>query len=136
MNKNKKDITEFAEAVGNMGYTWCPATFNNGRRKIEDFRQLQIVALDFDSDKSTNKITWEDVKKRADCYNLPILFAYETFNSKDKDKFRVVFLNDVSVDDKRAAYAVISALRTIFPESDELCKDISYVFRRKKFILF
>jgi len=121
-------IKSFAEAVGQLGHTFCPATFRNGQRNKDSFEQMQLFVLDFDSNKPENIISWEQVKERAETYNLPILFAYESFSSVDRSRFRVAFLNDISITDIQAAEVVIKALRTIFPESDDSCKDASHMF--------
>ena len=116
------DIKMFADDVGEKGHTWCPATFKGIRNK-KNFEQFQVIALDFD-----DGITWEQVKERADKYNLPVLFAYETFSSVNCDKFRVVFLNDASIPYTKVAETIIAALRVIFPESDDNCTDVSRMF--------
>lgn len=39
---------KIAEAVGNAGCAFCPATFN-GKRKEENFKSQQLIGLDFDN---------------------------------------------------------------------------------------
>ena len=113
------------------GYTFCPATFKDNKRNKENFEQQQLFALDFDGG-----ISFEAVKKRADYYELPILFAYDTFTSVNHNKFRVVFLNDVSITDRKAAEAMSRALGTIFPEADPSCyKDVSKMYYGGKAVL-
>lgn len=109
--------------VGNRGYTWCPATFGNGKRGINNFVQMQFFVLDFDYG-----VTWEEISGRAKYYNLPVLFAYETFSSVNMSKFRVIFLNDIAITDKKTANVIISALMAIFPECDSSCRDVSHIF--------
>lgn len=104
-------VNSFVRNIGQHGYTFSPATFINGRRKAENFEQMQLLVLDFDG-----TISYEAVCNRARQYDLPILFAYDTFSSKNYDRFRIVFLNDISISDKRAAKIYKNALMTIFPE--------------------
>jgi hypothetical protein len=125
--KNPSDIKVFAEKVGRQGHTFCPATFNNGARNLNNFEQLQLLTLDFDNDKNL-KISWKEAKDRAEQYGLPILFAYETLSSVDKNKFRAVFLNDLAITDKRLAVLSLNALLAIFPEADKQCNDASRMF--------
>ena len=73
---DKSNIKSFVQLVGSNGCTFCPATFKHGTVGIDYFEQMQILALDFDKG-----ISFEAVKDRADQYNLPILFAYDTFSS-------------------------------------------------------
>lgn len=125
----QRDIRELAEGIGLNGHTFCPATFKDGIRKKENFEQQQIFALDFDNKNPDGMVTFEDVKVRADHYNLPILFAYDTFSSKNHDKFRVVFLNDIPIPDREVAEAMQLAMGTIFPEADQSCvRDVSRMY--------
>lgn len=115
--------------IGSNGCTFSPATFKNGKRNKENFEQQQLIALDFDNKNPDKRISFEDVKDRADFYDLPILFAYDTLSSREHDKFRVVFLNDVSITDRRVAEAVQLAMGEIFPEADPSCyKDVSKLY--------
>jgi hypothetical protein len=129
--RNPNDVKDFAEQVGQQGYTFCPATFNNGVRNLDNFEQLQLLALDFDGG-----ISWREVKERTDEYDLPILFAYETLSSVDKNKFRVVFLNDLALKDKLLVKIAINALLTIYPEADRACDDVSRMFFGGKNLLY
>lgn len=128
---DRKSIKSFAENVGNHGQTFTPATFN-GSRKDDNFEQMQMMVLDFDGSISIN-----DINKRTEQYDLPYLFSYETFSSSNHDRFRVVFLNDVSVTDKRAAKIIKNELLAIFPEADRHDKDVSKMyFGGKKLLSF
>lgn len=70
-------------------------------------------------------------------YALPILFAYDTFSSTDHDKFRAVFLNDVSIPNRRLAEAMQLALGTIFPEADPSCyRDVSKMYFGGKELIY
>lgn len=132
-----KEIRAFALDVSLDGHTFCPATFKDGKRSKDNFEQQQLFALDFDNKDVNNSVTFDEVKKRAEHYELPILFAYETLSSKNKDKFRVVFLNDLSITDRKVAEAMQLALGTIFPEADSSCyKDVSKMYYGGKDTLY
>lgn len=118
------DVEKLADDVGNNGMTFSPATFKGNRRRSEDFEQMQLFALDFDSG-----VSFEEIKNRAERYELPISFAYHTLSSTTElPKFRVVFINDVPVTDKRAAEIIINMLIQIFDEADKSCRDVARLF--------
>ena len=55
-----KNIYKIADLIGNRGHTWCPAIFNEKRSK-DTFREIQLVALDFDGG-----ISFDEVKTKAE----------------------------------------------------------------------
>lgn len=124
-------VYEFAYKVGACGCTFSPATFLNGSRKTENFEQMQMMVLDFDGG-----ITYEDVRDRAKQYGLPMFSAYETFSSKDGNRFRIIFLNDVPITDSKAAKIYKDALMEIFPESDPTDIDVSKMYYGGKGVLY
>ncbi|MCL2187348.1 MAG: DEAD/DEAH box helicase family protein [Defluviitaleaceae bacterium] len=117
-NIKRNELKLLAQAIGENGVVFCPATFNNGARNSDNFNQTQLIALDFDNKVPDKFISFKSVQDRADYYDLPILFSYETYTSRNHDKFRVVFLNDAPIPDTRTAKAMLQALHTIFPEAD------------------
>jgi hypothetical protein len=130
---NGDNIKRFVKLVGEDGCTFCPATFKNGKRNKENFEQQQLFALDFD-----DGISFDEFKNRTEEFDLPFLFAYETFSSIDQNKFRAVFMNDLSISNRIVAEAILLALGTIFPEADRSCyKDVSKLyFGGKKLIYY
>lgn len=131
------DIKGFAEKIGIGGQTFCPATFKNGIRKKENFEQQQFFALDFDNKDLDKKVSFNEIKNRADLYELPVLFSYDTLSSREHDKFRVVFLNDTAVCDKRVAEAMQKAMGSMFPEADSSCyNDVSKLYFGGKELLY
>ena len=127
----RNNIRESVEAIAVNGQSFSPATFRDGIRQHKHFEQMELFALDFDSG-----ISFDKIKERAEKYNLPILFSYETFSStEDKQKFRVAFLNDISVDEPRVVKAMIISLMKIFPEADKQCNDISRLYYGGKKLL-
>lgn len=123
------ELKELANDIGARGSTFCPATFKDGKRSKENFEQQQLFALDFDNKSPDRKVTLEDIKKRSDQHDLPILFAYETLSSKRQEKFRVVFINDAPITDRKVAEAMQMALGEMFPEADPSCyRDVSRMY--------
>ena len=100
------DMKKFALVVGRAGCTFCPATFKDGKRNKDHFEQQQMFALDFDNKGPGRRVSLDEVKAKARKYDLPLLFAYDTFSSTDHNKFRVVFLNDISVTHRRIVEAM------------------------------
>lgn len=128
LNSNES-VNSFIQGVGTRGQTFCPATFKDNKRCKENFEQQQLFALDFDNKDENHMVQFDEIKDRAEYYGLPILFAYETFSSVKKEKFRVVFLNDVSITDRPVAEAMQCALSEIFPEADTSCiNDVSKMY--------
>lgn len=125
------DLYSFVKDVGQHGHTFSPATFLNGKRNNESFEQMQLLVLDFD-----DTISYRDVCDRASRYELPILAAYDTFSSTEHNRFRVMFLNNTSIDNKLAAKTYKNALLQIFPESDKTDCDISKMYYGGKELLY
>lgn len=125
------ELERLPEIIGERGFSWCPATFTDGKRKISNFKSQQLFALDFDKG-----ITWEEVQERASKYRLPISFAYETLSSMNKSKFRVALCCDVEITSDRAARVIQIALMEIFPECDPNCKDCSRLFLGGKGLIY
>lgn len=122
---------EFVKKVGQYGYTFSPATFLNGSKEIDEFEQMQMLVLDFDGG-----ISCKEVCDRANQYGLPVFSAYETFSSENGNRFRIIFLNDVPITDKKAAKIYKDALMEIFPESDRHDSDISKMYYGGKKMLY
>lgn len=132
-----KDVKKTAFNIGQEGCTFSPATFRNEKRNKENFEQQQLIALDFDNKDSDKKVSFKEIKERAEHYELPVFFAYDTLSSRNHDKFRVVFLNDAPIDDRRVAEAVQMAIGEMFPEADSSCyKDVSKLYFGGKGIIY
>lgn len=123
-----KDI---AEKVGNQGRSFCPAVFRNGRRLSDDFREMQLFALDFDQG-----ISYQEVRRKAEEYGLPILFAYHTLSSTEEHpRFRIVFAHCIRIDNKKACEILIAMLIKLFDECDQSCCDVNRMFLGGKGLL-
>lgn len=117
------NIKSFVERVGSKGCTFCPATFKGSNKSKETFEQSQLLALYFDSfDGANNRnLTFEQIRDRAEKYNLPILLAYDSFSISERKKFGVVFLNSTPFSSFRETEVVQKALMEIFPEAEKNC---------------
>lgn len=126
------EVKELAFRVGWEGQSFCPAVFNGSRRNASNFKKMQLFVLDFDSG-----ILFEDVLRRADEYDIPILFAYHTFSSSEEiERFRVLFLHEIEVESREAAEIIIKLLIKIFPECDSQCKDVCRLFWGGKELIY
>lgn len=132
---NQNNLKSFVALVGNDGCTFSPATFKTSFADIEmsksNFQQMQLFALDFNGG-----ILFDDVMSRARQYDLPVLFAYETLGSKKQDRFRVVFLNDATIEYVEVAEIMVEALLTIFPEADSRSRDVTQIYFGGKRVLY
>jgi len=124
-------LKDLAKHVGENGCSFSPATFHNDIRSMDNFEQTQLFVLDFDG-----KLSLKDVYIRAERYDLPILFSYETFSSINNSRFRAVFLNDIPIPDIRVAKIMHGALRMIYPESDKNCSVVHVYYGGKQLIDF
>lgn len=100
------------------GYSWCPATFQSGKKKQADFKSQQVFALDFDGD-----LTLDEALTRAKKHEINVAMSYETFSSENYSRFRLVFLYAEPVNHFRLAKMIQLALSEIFPEADKSGKD-------------
>ena len=132
MSSNKKQvtITEFISAIEE-GRSFKAAALN-GNKNV-DWERQQVFALDIDNDeKSVNKygmLTPEEAYKRFNDLGVPPAFYYESFSStKEKPKFRLIFIVKNPVTDIRIRNAIQMALMNIMPEADIACKDLSRLF--------
>jgi len=131
------ELENLVRKIGSNGHTFCSATFKENRRSKETFEQQQLFVLDFDNKEPNKTISFEEAKARADYYELPILFAYDTLSSINHNKFRIVFLNDIPIPDRKIAEAMQLAIGTIFPEADSSCyKDVSRMYFGGKELLY
>ncbi|MDE6053787.1 MAG: hypothetical protein K2G55_08505, partial [Lachnospiraceae bacterium] len=123
------NFKEFVKLVGKKGYPFCPATFRERIKSAKTFEQAQVLALYFDiNDITDSKISFDLIYDRARRYELPILFAYDSYSQmfagSDNVKctrFCLVFLLDISFGELKEAEAVQKALMMIFPEADKSC---------------
>ena len=85
---------------------------------------MQLFALRFNGG-----VSFDEFMQKCVEYNLPVLFAYSQFSSTpEQERFTAVFLNDVSVEQPKAAEIMLDALLVIFPEADPRCKDVCQIY--------
>lgn len=123
-------IYELAEIISE-GYTFCPCTFTQPRKKKDFIEQMQLFVLDFDGPDGTHEpctLKIDDALKRAEKYNLPVVIAYETKSSVDYGRYRLVFKYNEPLFDKRMMEVINRLLLCVFPEADQSTKDLSKMY--------
>ncbi|MBE6904674.1 MAG: hypothetical protein E7476_00125 [Ruminococcaceae bacterium] len=130
-NEHSLTIQDLANKI-EWGYSWCPATFHNGKKTQANFKSQQLFALDFDGG-----IPLETVLERAQEYRLPIVLTYETFSSVNCDRFRAVFAYQEPVQKYVVANLIQHTLCAIFPEADKSGKDCTkFYYAGKNTIIY
>ena len=126
-------IEEFAKnVVQPYGKSWSPTIFSDGIRSNDTFVSQQVFCLDIDEG-----LAFDDMLERCDKYNIIPAFVYTTFSSAyNNNKFRVVFVLEHNIEDKRVRELVQLALMKLFPEADKACKDVSHLFFGGKELLY
>ena len=128
------EFNTFCDLVGNKGHSFCVSDLKGTKRCKEEFKSQQLFGLDFDN--KDNKVTFEEILKRAESYGLPVALAYETLSSVNQDKFRVVFMTAFPVIDVRVAEVIIESLMLIFYECDRACSDVVRIFLGGKKLIY
>ncbi len=101
-------VTELAQMVGR-GQSFTPATFANHRRKKDNFKQSQLIALDFDDGIPE---TWHAVPS----------LTYESFSSKPSHiKLRAVWVLDSPVTDRIDYEDMLRGFASLYPTVDMAC---------------
>ena len=136
-NYDYYSLAYIADKVGNEGHALMPAKLEGGIASA-NFMAMQLFLLDFDGMKTDAKgnasgvnISYEDVKARAEQYDLHIAFAYKTLSCPDGDKFykfRIAFVHELPIDDPNLAQYTYNMLKYIFPEADGACTELSRLF--------
>jgi hypothetical protein len=129
---NIDELPHYAKLIGEKGQSFSPATFTDGKRRQNNFEQMQILPLDFDGEMSL-----DDAMAIAELYDVKPFAAYETFRSVDNNRFRFMFLHNASINNEKDAKVHLEMLATIFQEADKSCyKDISKMYFGGKKLLF
>ena len=131
--ETKIEIKELVYRVGGNGHTYTPAVFYNETRSQSNFKAMQLFCLDFDR----GKITWQEVIERCERFKVPVVFVYETLGSHEKlFKFRIGMLHEISIENSDIALFILRIMKSIFPEADPNCIDISRMFFGGKRVIY
>ena len=123
MYTKSMSVDSMANLIGTQGCSFSPAVFSIGSNK-DNFVYQQLICLDFDQG-----VTFSEIKRIADRYRIPILFAYKTFSwSETDERFRVMIALNVQIKDAFTVEATITMIMKIFKLTDKACMDCSGLF--------
>lgn len=117
----KTSFKEVADNISN-GHSFSCGSFD-GPRKTKNFKQAQLVALDFDDNED-----WLEIQKKLKQYNLSVNLYYRTFSWKpDFHKFRLILLLEKNINDLTAYKDICKALVTL-TACDRTCSDAAKMY--------
>lgn len=118
-------LKELAECVGKRGCTFSPSTYQSKKNRTkENFKEMQVVALDFDSG-----CLYETIKDKFVKYDLPFVFSYSTLSStQEYPKYRILLCHIVPIKDHRIASFLLEMLKRMFLEADRSCFETARIF--------
>ena len=119
----KMNVEQLAQAIGT-GQTFAPAVFENNKRTNNTFKSTQVFALDFDDNQNR-----EEKIKLFEEYKIKTNIAYYSFSdTPEHRKFRLVFVIDTEITDRKLRDKIQLALMGIAKDSDTACKDVARMF--------
>lgn len=128
--KNIKEVTvrELDEAI-EQGKSISPAVMRGGIR-MDNWSEQQVFMVDIDNDKEDTDILIEaEALYICQQYNLLPAFYYHSFShTKEKPKYRLVFVMDKVVTDTYKRKIICESLIGLFSQSDTSCKNADRVF--------
>ena len=117
---NVQELTRFL----NNGQTFAPAIFKDNIRKNDAFISTQVFALDFDD----NQEPRDKIKLFAE-YGIKVNIVYSSFShTEEHKKFRLVFIIDTIITDRKTRDKIQLALMDIAVDADPACKDVARMF--------
>lgn len=140
------ELKYIVDEVSNNGVSLMSNVLQGGLKK-ENFVVAQLFMLDFDGASTDSKthitkgtdISFSEIKERAESYGLDICFAYKTFSCPDTEefyKFRIGFLMQDPIFLAPIATLIYNELKTLFPECDSACAEISRIFLGGKKLIY
>lgn len=131
-------LQQFADHI-TQGYSFTPAVLKGGA-KAENWNSQQLFCLDIDNEeksvsgkhdkqRAAEPLTVEQVLERCFSWGIKPALIYETFSSSAEwQKFRVVFVSERVITDRRQAENIQRAVMELFPECDKACKNADRLF--------
>lgn len=117
------NITELAQFLSK-GHTFAPAIFKDKKRTNDAFISTQVFALDFDDNQEPD----EKIKMFAE-YGIKTNILYYSFSHTEAHKkFRLVFVIDAIITDRKMRDKIQLALMDIAIDADKACKDVARMF--------
>ncbi len=121
-------IKDFSEMV-QKGFSFSPGILENGL-KAENWTEQQIFCIDIDNENKNEPIM--EVKQAIEiCKDkgLPITMLYYSYSfTKEKPKFRLVFVLCKPIKNKYHRKIFINNLISLFPQADKSCVNPDRIF--------
>ena len=95
----------------------------------KDWTEQQLFLVDIDNEEDGPILRIKDAKAICEENGLPLAFYYQTFSyTKEHPKFRLAFVMNRPVKDKRMRKQIIETLINLFPQSDKSCVNADRIF--------
>lgn len=118
-------ITELVEYSSEpYSYTITPAVFENNKRNKSNWREQQIIMLDFDGGIYPNEV----IDKFKEYGITPNYFYFTKNHSSETPKFRVALITDKPFTDKQELSELLKSFKHVFPQVDSNCLELSRMF--------
>jgi len=110
------------------GHTVCPAIMDGSR--ASDWQEQQVYMVDIDNaDETQPHLPIKQALAICEENNLIPAIYYQTFGySKERQKYRLVFIMDKPVPDPQERYIIANTLVEMFPQSDKNCINANRYF--------
>lgn len=105
-------------------YTITPAVFENNIRNNSNWKEQQIIMLDFDGGIYPNEV----IDKFNEYSITPNYFYFTKNHSIETPKFRVALIMDKPFTDKKELSELLKTFKYVFPQVDSNCLEISRMF--------
>lgn len=123
VNATKTNIQNLTNSL-NEGQTFAPAVFKDNKRTNANFISTRVFALDFDD----NQDPQEKIKLFNE-YGIKVNILYYTFShTEEHKKFRLVFVIDTEITERKTRDKIQLALMSIAVDADPACKDAARMF--------
>lgn len=111
------------------GYTISPGILNNGMC-ADNWIEQTLFMVDIDNDnKDLPTMYPNEALSICEKHKLSPIFYYPSFsNSESKPKYRLVFLMDKVITNKKDREKIVKTLISLFPQSDKSCKNADRIF--------
>lgn len=117
------DFADFVDRIL-LGYSFAPSVFKDNKRSNANFISTQVFALDFDD----NQNPAEKIALFKE-YGITTNVLYYSFShTEEHKKFRMCFILDTIITDKKVRDTIQEGLMLIGADSDKACKDVARMF--------
>jgi hypothetical protein len=105
-------------------YTITPAVFDKNKRNKSNWKEQQIIMLDFDGGIYPN----EAISKFKEYSILPNYYYFTMNHSIETPKFRLALVMDKPFTNKKELTELLKSFKYVFPQVDSNCLELSRMF--------